>query len=825
MSIPNLLDGLLRKRSRSPRRGGPAAAGARPHLRFEVLEDRLTPAGILNLFNTGVSAAGVPLTAGIDPHYTVISNGANNPSFDGPAVIQSTKSSTSANVEPPGTNPGPGTQITTFDYQTTFTLAPGYNPATVTLAGTTAADDTLIDIMVNGVSTGDRTGAFTLTSGFQTGTNTLTFVVQNSAAPATGFDAEFTTATAQPLAPTLASISPAAGTVGAGATTITLTGNNFLSNSTTVDFNGTPLATTVNSLTSMTATIPAADLTAAGTASITAVTAGPGGGTSAAQTFAIDNAPTLTSVSPAAVAAGAASTTITLIGTNFVSGSTVDLTNNYTNPPLATVTPLTTTFVSSTELTAVIPAADLTAGGNNSISVVNTGQAGGTTNALPFAVNNPTPTLTGVTPDTAAVGYPDTIVTLTGTNFVSGSTVEISGPGLTAPGIVLAGGGSVAGAPLATTYVSPTELTATVPEGLTAAGDYSLFVYTAGPGGGVSASQTFAVSNPVPTLTSVSPGSTALGYPDTIVTLTGTNFVAGSTVAFNGATNSASGSTAELNGVALPTTFVSATELTAAIPAADLTAAGTDSITVVNAGPGGGTSAAVAFSVTAGYLNPAQGNQSAAFAGLSAQQAFVQSLYVSALGRAGSVAELNGYLPILNGPNGQTVVAEAVENSSEGRDNLVKGWYQTYLGRAANGGEEQGFVSALVAGASEATVLSELLGSSEFFARAQTLASGGTPQQNFVHALYLTLLDRTPSSAEVASQAAGLTAGQTPTAVALSFLQSREFRSDLVQLYYSTLLHRTAAPGEINYWVNYSQLDSYGIRIAIESSPEFYADA
>jgi hypothetical protein len=209
----------------------------------------------------------------------------------------------------------------------------------------------------------------------------------------------------------------------------------------------------------------------------------------------------------------------------------------------------------------------------------------------------------------------------------------------------------------------------------------------------------------------------------------------------------------------------------------------------------------------------------------------VQALYLDALGRAGSVTELNGYLPALAGPNGRFVVARAIEDSPEGRDNLVKGWYLTYLGRAAGGGEEQGHVNALLAGASEEQVLGYILGSPEFFARAQTLIGSGAPQERFVQALYMqalytVLLDRTASAGEVAAFVADLSGGATRAQVALGILQSQEFRTDVVLLYYRTLLHRTAgatSATEINTYV-FSGLDLFQIRVLFESSAEFFTN-
>jgi hypothetical protein len=70
-------------------------------------------------------------------------------------------------------------------------------------------------------------------------------------------------------------------------------------------------------------------------------------------------------------------------------------------------------------------------------------------------------------------------------------------------------------------------------------------------------------------LTSITPNTVNYGSPDTTITVTGTGFVASSVV--------------QVNGTAISTTFVSATSLTAIIPAADLLTAGTLQITVFNA--------------------------------------------------------------------------------------------------------------------------------------------------------------------------------------------------------------------------------------------------
>ena len=116
------------------------------------------------------------------------------------------------------------------------------------------------------------------------------------------------------------------------------------------------------------------------------------------------------------------------------------------------------------------------------------------------------------------------------------------------------------------------------------AGTYTLTATSPGLTSGVSSS--FIIYNPAPITTSISPFSANAGAAGFIMTVNGTNFVTTSVVYFAG--------------TALTTTYVSATQLTATVPAGLLTTAGTYNITVVNpaiSGVGGGTSNAQVFTV------------------------------------------------------------------------------------------------------------------------------------------------------------------------------------------------------------------------------------
>jgi hypothetical protein len=210
---------------------------------------------------------------------------------------------------------------------------------------------------------------------------------------------------------------------------------------------------------------------------------------------------------------------------------------------------------------------------------------------------------------------------------------------------------------------------------------------------------------------------------------------------------------------------------------------------------------------------------------LTAQERTVQAMYLHDLGRAGSVAELDGWVAMLNASGGsQTAVAQGITNSVEARDNVVTIWYQTFLGRSPGSGEEMNWVNDL-ATQTEEQVLSQILGDpgKEFYNRAQTLVSSGTPDQRYVTALYLLLLNRSPGANEVAGWV-----NQIPqigvAGVALDIEHTTEYRSDQVTGYYKLLLHRAPDMAGLMGWVNSSQ-DLRTIRVGIEGTTEFATNA
>lgn len=101
-------------------------------------------------------------------------------------------------------------------------------------------------------------------------------------------------------------------------------------------------------------------------------------------------------------------------------------------------------------------------------------------------------------------------------------------------------------------------------------GTFTVVVTNPTPGGG-SAQSTVTVVDPAPVVSSVSPSqiSTNTSGPLTL-TITGSNFTSAATVTWNGS--------------ALASSFISSTQLTASIPAADYSVAGTYTVVVATAG-------------------------------------------------------------------------------------------------------------------------------------------------------------------------------------------------------------------------------------------------
>src|SRR5207244_1182721 len=139
-----------------------------------------------------------------------------------------------------------------------------------------------------------------------------------------------------------------------------------------------------------------------------------------AQTFTIaapsNPVPTSTGLTPTSATAGGPAFTLTVTGTNLVTSSVV----RWNGADRAT------TYVSATQLSAAISAADIAAAGAATGPIFNPARRAGKLNAQTFTIaapSNPVPTTTGLAPTSVTAGGSAFTLTVTGTNFVTGAVV------------------------------------------------------------------------------------------------------------------------------------------------------------------------------------------------------------------------------------------------------------------------------------------------------------------------------------------------------------------------------------------------------------------
>ncbi len=346
--------------------------------------------------------------------------------------------------------------------------------------------------------------------------------------------------------PAVTTLSPNSITAGAAAFTLTINGSNFTSTSTAI-WGATALKTACKSTKQLTATVSSSLVATAGTAKITVISAG---GTSAGAAFTITSPPpAITSLSPASAIAGRAFT-MTINGRNFA--------------PLACAkwgsTPLTTAFVSASQLKASVPASLVTAGGRALVTVKT---LAGVSPAAALAVSQPVPAIASLSPNSAVAGTTAFTLTINGSGFLPGAGATVTKWGRTS---------------LTTTYVSSTQLTAAVPASLiVSAGTGAITVVTAG---GISSSVLFTINPAPPIITALSPSQLPPGFGAFTLCIEGTHFTSAS-IAMFGTTQLVNATTA-------------GTLITAVIPANLVANPGTFNVTVTTVG---GTSAPVIFTV------------------------------------------------------------------------------------------------------------------------------------------------------------------------------------------------------------------------------------
>ena len=274
---------------------------------------------------------------------------------------------------------------------------------------------------------------------------------------------------------------------------------------------------------------------------------------------------TVASIAPATLTAGAPATTITVTGSGFVSGTAIQVGGSTE----------TTTYVSSTEVTASIPVSQLSQGAVLSVIALNGNSTSASGPVVDLTVNNPAPAITQIVPSSLSTGATDTTIAISGSGFVPTTTIQSGTTKLT------------------TVSISSTQVNAVVSAGLLVTpGNLSLTAVNPTPGGGTSSASSIAINNPVP-----GPGITLApatlptgGSSPAAISVSGANFLPSSVVQVNGANRTSA--------------FVNSAQLTFQLSAAEQASAAKFTVTVVNPAPGGGTSSAATLTVAGAIPTP-----------------------------------------------------------------------------------------------------------------------------------------------------------------------------------------------------------------------------
>ena len=347
---------------------GSASTGRDTNNTYSAVVSVSTPPAITNVSpGSGSTAGGTSVTLS----GTGFSSSGNAVVIGGVSATPSAESSTSITFTTPAHAAGSvDIVVTTADGQSvTSTNAYTYVAAPTTTSVTPNSGPT-----AGGTSVVIQGTAFTGATAVSFGGSPATGVVVNSATQITavspagsagtvsvsvttpGGTGTLSNAFVYVAAPTITSVSPAAGPT-AGGTSVTVTGTN-LSSATGVAFGGVAGTITANTATSITVTAPAGS----GVVDVAVTTAG--GVATAVSGYAYAAAPTISGVSPN-TGPETGGTTVTLTGTNLTNASAVTFGGN-----AATITANT-----ATSITATVPA------GAGSVGVAVT-TAGGTATAV-----------------------------------------------------------------------------------------------------------------------------------------------------------------------------------------------------------------------------------------------------------------------------------------------------------------------------------------------------------------------------------------------------------------------------------------------------------
>ena len=335
----------------------------------------------------------------------------------------------------------------------------------------------------------------------------------------------------------------------------------------------------------------------------TTITADDGTYTGIASSNLTVNAGTVTKLQvlmPGETAAPGTTTGKTGAPTTQTAGTSFNVTMNAVDANWNMVSNTHTVAITSSDGNAILPSNAALVGGTKAFAVTfRTSSVSGWIVTASDVTGSPTltantGTATPVNPNTldhfaiSAISSPQvagnsfTIASITAQDAANNTVTDFSGTGNTV-NITATGGTLTAGGGTTATFSSGVLASHSVTLTPGAASVTLTAIRTSG-GSQTGSSNSFTVNNPSPTVTSISPTRKCAGDGAFTLTVNGTGFNSSSVVRIGGSDKT--------------TTFVSSTQVTAAILTVDIASAGTPAITVFNPTPVGGTSGTATLTTT-----------------------------------------------------------------------------------------------------------------------------------------------------------------------------------------------------------------------------------
>ena len=276
--------------------------------------------------------------------------------------------------------------------------------------------------------------------------------------------------------------------------------------------------------------------------------------------------PIVSGLFPSVITAGSDGFQMAVTGTGFISGSMGVTFVDWNGSPRSS------SFNENTgQLTVQVFATDVASPNSVTVTATNPGPGGGTSiTGQTFTIEPVQPgfAITSLDPASAKAGGNAFSLTVNGTEFAAGDIINWNGT------------------EQITTVTPPNQVSAQISQDLIAtAGTASVNVSTADPTV-ATVSTTFTITGPnssTPSISSLSPSSTAHGGDDFELRINGSGFAPNAFVVWNGGFRA--------------TAFITSSQLVAYIQAADIANAGNATVAVTNPPPGGGTSSNEMFTI------------------------------------------------------------------------------------------------------------------------------------------------------------------------------------------------------------------------------------